>query len=81
MSIDLKYHVPTVALHTRMFEAVSKSVARMNGAPKMRQVYVPHPVVGKTVVKPINSVYTQDDPATWEEVQAKAHAAIVGVGH
>jgi hypothetical protein len=35
----------------------------------------------KTVVKPINSVYTQDDPATWEEVQAKGHAAIVGVGH
>ncbi len=35
----------------------------------------------KTVIKPISSVYTQDDPATWEEVQAKAHAAIVGVGH
>jgi hypothetical protein len=35
----------------------------------------------KTVIKPISTVYTQDDPATWEEVQAKGHAAIVGVGH
>jgi len=34
-----------------------------------------------TVFKPINSVYTRDDPATWEEVRAKGDAAIVGVGH
>ena len=35
----------------------------------------------KTVFKPISSVYTQDDPATWEEVKANAAAAIIGVGH
>jgi len=35
----------------------------------------------KTVFKPINSVYTKDDPATWEEVKARGDAAIVGVGH
>jgi hypothetical protein len=35
----------------------------------------------KTVFKPINSVYTQDDPATWEEIKARGDAAIVGVGH
>jgi len=34
-----------------------------------------------TVFKPINSVYTKDDPATWEEIQARGDAAIVGVGH
>jgi hypothetical protein len=34
-----------------------------------------------TVFKPINSVYTKDDPATWEEIKAKGDAAIVGVGH
>src|SRR5688572_8216513 len=48
MSIDLKYGVPTVALHTQMFHRVTQSVVRMNGAPKMRQVYLPHPVMGKT---------------------------------
>ena len=35
----------------------------------------------KTVYKPISSVYTQDDPATWEEIKAKGDAAIIGVGH
>ncbi len=48
MSIDLKYRVPTVCLHTSMFVTVTRSVARMNGAPRMRQVYLPHPVMGKT---------------------------------
>jgi hypothetical protein len=35
----------------------------------------------KTVFKPINSVYTKDDPATWEEIKANGDAAVVGVGH
>jgi hypothetical protein len=34
-----------------------------------------------TVFKPISSVYLNDDPATWEEIKAKGHAAILGVGH
>ena len=33
------------------------------------------------VVKRISSVYLNDDPATWEEIKARGHAAIVGVGH
>jgi hypothetical protein len=35
----------------------------------------------KTVFKPINSVYTKDDPATWEEIKENGDAAVVGVGH
>ncbi len=35
----------------------------------------------KTVFKPISSVYTRDDPTTWEEIHAKGDAAISGVGH
>jgi hypothetical protein len=35
----------------------------------------------KTVVKPISSVYLHDDPATWAEIKARGHAAVVGVGH
>jgi hypothetical protein len=35
----------------------------------------------RAVVKRISSVYLNDDPATWEEIKAKAHAAILGVGH
>ena len=48
MSIDLKYGVPTVCLHTSMFHRLTKQVVRMNGAPQMRQVYLPHPVMGRT---------------------------------
>jgi len=33
------------------------------------------------VVKRISSVYLNDDPTTWEEIKARGHAAIVGVGH
>ena len=35
----------------------------------------------RTVFKPISSVYLKDDPATWEEIRVRGHAAIVGVGH
>ncbi|HET9314268.1 MAG TPA: hypothetical protein VFQ51_01720 [Vicinamibacteria bacterium] len=35
----------------------------------------------RTVVKQLASVYLNDDPATWEEIKARGHAAIVGVGH
>ena len=35
----------------------------------------------KTVLKAKNQVYGADDPETWEEIKAKGHAAIVGVGH
>jgi len=34
-----------------------------------------------TVYKPISSVYTEDDPATWQEVKDRGDAAIIGVGH
>jgi len=35
----------------------------------------------RTVFKPISSVYLNDDPATWNEIKARGHAAILGVGH
>jgi hypothetical protein len=35
----------------------------------------------RTIVKRLSSVYLQDDPLTWEEIKARGHAAIVGVGH
>jgi len=35
----------------------------------------------RAVFKPISSVYLNDDPATWNEIKARGHAAILGVGH
>ena len=35
----------------------------------------------RTEFKRISSVYTKDDPTTWEEIKANGDAAIIGVGH
>ena len=43
--------------------------------------FAEHMPAVKTVFRPISSVYLKDDPATWEEIRARGHAAIVGVGH
>jgi hypothetical protein len=48
MTIDNQYQIPTVALHTHIFERVVRSVCRFNGMPGMRYAFVPQPVMGKT---------------------------------
>jgi hypothetical protein len=48
MTIDHKYRVPAVAVHTDIFERAVRSVARVNGMPRMRYAFVPQPVMGKT---------------------------------
>ncbi len=48
---------------------------------QMQAWFAEHMPAVKTVVKRISSVYLNDDPATWEEIKARGHAAIVGVGH
>ena len=35
----------------------------------------------KTHLVEMSSVYTKDDPATWEEIKANGDAAVIGVGH
>lgn len=48
MSIDGKYRVPTVAIHTNIFERAVRSVARVSGMPRARTAFVPQPVMGKS---------------------------------
>ncbi len=48
---------------------------------QMQAWFAEHMPSVRTVFKPISSVYLLDDPATWEEIRARGHAAIVGVGH
>src|SRR5207302_4267464 len=47
ITLDSKYGVPTVALHTNVFEKVVQSVTRMHGMPQARYAFVPQPVMGK----------------------------------
>jgi hypothetical protein len=40
--------VPSIAVHTHVFNRVAKSTARLRGIPTLRQAFVPQPVVGRT---------------------------------
>ena len=48
---------------------------------QMQAWFAEHMPSVTTVFKPISSVYLVNDPATWEEIKARGHAAIIGVGH
>src|SRR5438105_14288894 len=63
MTIDGKYAVPTVAIHTDIFERVVRSVARVNGMPRTRAVFVPQPVMGKSPQE-LRAYVDGNDPIT-----------------
>lgn len=48
ITLETKYRVPTVAVHTEKFDRVVRSVARMAGLGELPQVFVPQPVMGKS---------------------------------
>ena len=50
----------------------------------LRQVqdwFADHMPSVKTELVEMSSVYTKDDPKTWEMIQANGDGAIIGVGH
>src|SRR5437870_8722268 len=51
MTIEAKYGVPTVAVHTDKFDKVVRSVAEVSGMPDLAQVFVPQPIMGKTAAQ------------------------------
>jgi hypothetical protein len=67
MTIDSKYKVPTVAIHTNVFERVVRSVARVNGMPRARAVFVPQPVMGKSPAE-LRAYVDGNDPVTGRPV-------------
>lgn len=48
ITLETKYNVPAVAIHTEKFDKVVKSVAKVAGLPQAALVFVPQPVMGKT---------------------------------
>jgi len=48
ITLETRYGVPTVAIHTDKFDRVVTSVTRMAGLPDARRAFVPMPVMGKT---------------------------------
>src|SRR5438128_7597222 len=67
MTIEAKYGVPTVALHTDKFDRVVRSVAITNGMPGLRQVFVPQPVMGKSA-RELRAYVDGTDPLTGRPV-------------
>src|ERR1700738_4964599 len=67
MTIDSQFGVPTVAIHTDIFERAVRSVARVNGMPRTRAVFVPQPVMGKSP-KELRAYVDGNDPVTGRPV-------------
>jgi hypothetical protein len=63
MTIESEFQVPTVALHTHIFERVVRSTARFNGMPGMRTAFVPQPVMGKSAAE-LRAYIDGIDPVT-----------------
>jgi len=67
MTLEARYGVPTVAVHTDKFHQVVRSVAAVNGMPGLRQVFVPQPVMGKSA-RELRAYVDGLDPVTGRPV-------------
>lgn len=75
MTLEDRYGVPAVAMHTGPFDKVVRSVTRVGGLPDLACVYVPQPVMGRTAPELAAYVYG-DDPITGRPVMAEITDAL-----
>ncbi len=71
MTLEDKYNVPTMALHTDVFRTLVGSVTRLRGMPNARYAFVPQPVMGKTPEE-LTAYIEGEDPINhrpvWQEI-------------
>jgi len=67
MSLESRFGVPTVAMHTNLFERQVRAVVRGNGMPGMRCAFVPQPVMGKSDAE-LRAYVDGTDPITGRPV-------------
>jgi len=70
ITLETRYGVPTVALHTEKFDRVVRSVARMAGLPHLPVAFVPQPVMGKSAEQ-LMAYIEGNDPVTGRPVMAE----------
>jgi hypothetical protein len=75
ITLETKYGVPTVALHTDKFDKVVASVARMAGLPEAPRSFVPQPVMGKTAAE-LAAYVNGNDPITGRPVMQEVVQAL-----
>lgn len=80
ITLETRYGVPTVALHTDKFDRVVRSTARVGGLPGLDCVYVPQPVMGKTAEE-LRAYVNGADPITGRPVMREVVEALTkGLG-
>jgi hypothetical protein len=75
VTLESKYRVPTVALHTEKFDRVVRSVTKVAGLPEVACVFVPQPVMGKTAAE-LRDYVNGVDPHTGVPVMQEVIAAL-----
>jgi hypothetical protein len=75
ITLETKYGVPTVALHTDKFDRVVESVTRMAGLPQAPRAFVPQPVMGKTAAE-LAAYVNGKDPITGRPVMQEIIEAL-----
>jgi hypothetical protein len=75
ITLETKYGVPTVALHTDKFDRVVQSVTKMAGLPDAPRAFVPMPVMGKTNAE-LRAYVNGKDPITGKPVMQEVVAAL-----
>lgn len=75
ITLETKYGIPTVALHTSKFDKVVRSVTRMAGLPAAPCVFVPQPVMGKTEEE-LRAYVEGIDPVSGAPVMAQVVEAL-----
>lgn len=75
ITLETRYGVPTVALHTDKFDRVVASVTKMAGLPEARRAFVPQPVMGKSTEELKAYVYGKD-PITGVPVMQEVIAGL-----
>jgi hypothetical protein len=75
ITLETRYGVPTVALHTDKFDRVVASVTKMAGLPDAPRAFVPQPVMGKSTAELKAYVYGTD-PITGVPVMQEVIAGL-----
>ncbi len=80
ITLENKYGVPTVALHTDIFDKVVRSTARVGGLPGLDCVFVPQPVMGKSAAELRGYVQGKDPVSGRPVMQQVVEALTQGLG-
>ena len=81
ITLETKYGMPTVALHTDKFNRVVESVTKMAGLPQAPRAFVPQPVMGKTQAELAAYVGGKDPISGRPVMQEVVEALTVARGH